>query len=240
MFNEEAGARRCVEVVTNALRDFPRQTRLIVVNDGSADRTAMILEECRRSTDGLTIVTHEQNLGYGRALQNGGLAAAERGYDFVVFMDSDLTNDPRSIGAFIAKIEQGFDLVKASRYIPGGGVEGVPLWRYWISRVGNGIARLLYGLPVHDCTNGFRAVRTSLIRQMTLGERGFAAIMEELYLAKWLRARVGEVPYVLTARTETLRPSSFQYRPGLFYRYLKYPILAFFRIPPREKHVKRI
>jgi dolichol-phosphate mannosyltransferase len=240
MFNEEGGARRCIDVVTQALREFPYRTELIVVNDGSADQTAAILRDCAASTEGLTVVTHERNLGYGHALQTGGLAAAERGHDFVVFMDSDLTNDPRSIGAFIAKIEAGCDLVKASRYIPGGGVEGVPPWRYWISRVGNTIARLLYGLPIHDCTNGFRAVRTALIRKMTLGERGFAAIMEELYLAKWLRARVGEVPYVLTARTETLRPSSFQYRPGLFYRYLKYPILAFFRIPPGKKHAQPI
>lgn len=240
MFNEELGAARCIEAVTSALKDFAYKTELIVVNDGSTDRTAEVLEAGKPSHPGLTIVTHQRNLGYGSALQTGGLAAAERGHDFVVFMDSDLTNDPRSIGSFISKMEEGCDLVKASRYIEGGGVQGVPPWRYWISRIGNTIARFLYGLPIHDCTNGFRALRTALIRKMRLGERGFAAIMEELYLAKTLRARVCEVPYVLTARAETLRPSSFQYRPRLFYRYLKYPVLTFLRIPPGAKHITNL
>ena len=240
MFNEELGAQRCVIEIAKALKDFPQKTALIAVNDGSSDRTGAILEAARTTDPRLTVVTHERNLGYGRALQTGGAAAAELGYDFVIFMDSDLTNDPRSLGSFIGKMEGGCDLVKASRYISGGGVEGVPAWRYWISRLGNAVAHLLYGLPIHDCTNGFRAIRTSLLRKMSLGERGFPAIMEELYLAKALKARVCEVPYVLTSRAETLRPSSFQYRPRLFYSYLKYPVLAFLHIPPRRNHLTKI
>jgi dolichol-phosphate mannosyltransferase len=239
MFNEELGAARCVAEITKALDDFPQKTALIAVNDGSSDRTAQILDTLRETNAALTVVTHPRNLGYGRALQTGGATAAELGYDVVIFMDSDLTNDPRSLGPFIAKMEEGCDLVKASRYIPGGGVEGVPPWRYWISRIGNAVAHLLYGLPIHDCTNGYRAIRASLLRKMSLGERGFPAIMEELYLAKALRARVCEVPYVLTSRAETLRPSSFQYRPRLFYSYLKYPFLAFLHIPPRKNHLTK-
>ncbi len=67
---------------------------------------------------------------------------------------------------------------------------------------------------------------------MNLQEHGFPVIMEELYWAKFLGAKLCEVPYVLTSRAETLRPSSFQYRPDVLYRYLKYPVLAFLGIPP--------
>ena len=70
---------------------------------------------------------------------------------------------------------------------------------------------------------------------MRIRERSFPAIMEELYWAKLLRARVCEVPYILTSRAETLRPSSFEYRPKVFYRYLKYPFMAFFRIQPSKQ-----
>lgn len=232
MFNEEHGALRCIEEITRALQEWPDRARLIAVNDGSSDRTAEVLEAAAKENNRLTVVTHERNLGYGKALLTGGHKALELGCAFVVFMDSDLTNDPRFIRVLAEKMEEGCDLVKASRYIPGGGVENVPAWRYWISRAGNALVRGLYGLPVHDCTNGFRAIRTDLLEKMRIRERGFPAIMEELYWAKFLDARVCEVPYVLTSRADTLRPSSFEYRPKVFYSYLKYPFRAFFRIRP--------
>jgi dolichol-phosphate mannosyltransferase len=232
MFNEEHGALRCIQEIGGVLRDLPGSGHLIVVNDGSADRTAEVLKSAQEADSTLSVATHEKNLGYGQALLTGGRTAAGMGCAFVIFMDSDLTNDPRFIPIFAEKIKAGCDLVKASRYIPGGGVENVPAWRYWISRVGNAFARLLYGLPVHDCTNGFRAIRTELLQKMQIRERGFPAIMEELYWAKILGARVCEVPYILTSRAETLRPSSFEYRPKVFYSYLKYPLMAFLRIAP--------
>jgi len=234
MFNEERGALRCISEITRTLRDWPG-AQLIVVNDGSSDSTARVLEGAMEGNSALKVVTHEKNLGYGQALLTGGRTALALGRDFVIFMDSDLTNDPRFIRVLAAKMDEDCDLVKASRYIPGGGVENVPAWRYWISRVGNAFVRLLYGLPVHDCTNGFRAIRTRLLGQMNIRERGFPAIMEELYWAKILHARVCEVPYILTSRADTLRPSSFEYRPKVFYRYLKYPFMAFLRIPPQHQ-----
>lgn len=232
MFNEEQGALRCIQEITRTLHHFPGRARLIAVNDGSSDGTAEVLKSAKEENNALTVVTHEKNLGYGQALLAGGRAASALGCGFVIFMDSDLTNDPRFISVFAKKMEEGCDLVKASRYIPGGGVENVPAWRYWISRAGNAFVRLLYGLPVHDCTNGFRAIRTELLEKMRIRERGFPAIMEELYWAKILHARVCEVPYSLTSRAETLRPSSFEYRPKVFYKYLKYPFMAFLRIHP--------
>lgn len=235
MFNEEQGALRCIEEITRVLLDWPARAQLIAVNDGSSDGTAAVLKSAQEGNTVLTVVTHEKNLGYGKALLTGGRTASSLGCDFVIFMDSDLTNDPRFIPVFARKMEEGCDLVKASRYIPGGGVENVPAWRYWISRVGNAFVRLLYGLPVHDCTNGFRAIRTRLLEKMHIRERGFPAIMEELYWAKILHARVCEVPYILTSRADTLRPSSFEYRPKVFYSYLKYPFMAFLRIPPQHQ-----
>src|SRR5688572_28666278 len=136
MFNEEQGAQRCIDEITRAIRDFSSRPLLIAVNDGGSDGTAEILRAAERTNDALTVVTHDQNHGYGKALQTGGKAALELGCDFVVFMDSDLTNDPRSIRSFSSRMEEGCDLVKASRYIKGGGAEGVPAWRSWISRVG--------------------------------------------------------------------------------------------------------
>jgi glycosyltransferase involved in cell wall biosynthesis len=238
MFNEESGALRCIQEIIDVLRNFPQRTQLILIDDGSSDATGRILRQAKEKFEELTIITHDRNLGYGAALQTGGHAALQQEYEYVVFMDSDLTNNPGFISCLIDRLENGYDIVKASRYIAGGGVKGVPAWRYWVSRIGNLIARWLYGLPIRDCTNGFRAVRTNVFNRMDLRERGFAVIMEELYWAKFLRAKVFEVPYVLTSRPETLRPSSFQYHPQVLYRYLKYPLLAFLGLAPSRMRLK--
>ena len=232
MFNEETGALRCVEEITRVLRSFSERTQLIVVDDASRDRTGNILRDAKERFDRLTIITHVCNFGYGSALQTGASAAFDQGYEYVVFMDSDLTNDPNFIRRLVDRLKSGYDVVKASRYIAGGGVRNVPKVRYWISRIGNLVARWLFRLPIRDCTNGFRAIRTGVLDCMNLQEHGFPMIMEELYWAKFLGAKLCEVPYVLTSRAETLRPSSFQYRPDVLYRYLKYPVLAFLGIPP--------
>ena len=114
MLNEEAGARRCIDEISRALRDSPLSPRLIVVNDGSSDRTGEILAAAENEIDTLTVVSHPRNLGYGQALQTGGRTALALGCDFVIFMDSDLTNDPGFIRTLAEKMNEDCDLVKAS------------------------------------------------------------------------------------------------------------------------------
>jgi dolichol-phosphate mannosyltransferase len=226
MYNEEEGAARCVKKVAEELTRLAGGHKLIVVNDASGDRTGAILSELSDSVPDLEVLTHPANRGYGGALRTGAARAAERGFDYVVYMDSDLTNDPSELGRFLEKMREGYGVIKASRYCEGSKVVDVPQWRRVISLVGNAIAGGLYGLTVRDCTNGFRAVRTDLIRQMRLHENGFAMILEELYQAKHCGGTFCEIPYVLAARSTTGKQSSFSYRPRVFYSYLKYPLLS--------------
>ena len=223
-YNEEAGIRACVVAVTAALAELPNRSALIVVNDGSADSTGA--ELARLARERLVVETHPANRGYGAALRTGTVAAAEHGFEYVVFMDSDLTNDPRSLRDFAARMADGVDVIKASRYTAGGGAAGVPGWRRALSVVGNTVARLLFRLPVSDCTNGFRAVRTRLLTAVELKENGFAVIMEELYRLRPLAASYADVPIVLTVRTGEQRASSFSFGPRALARYLKYPLLS--------------
>src|SRR5262249_52872614 len=124
-YNEERGIEECVVEIERALAALPNRTALIVVDDGSADSTGAILE----GLDGPSVVRHEVNLGYGAALRTGTARAAEEGFDYVLFMDSDLTNDPRYLRHFAARMGEGVDVIKATRYSGGGGTSGVPMWR---------------------------------------------------------------------------------------------------------------
>jgi dolichol-phosphate mannosyltransferase len=224
MYNEQAGATRCVEEIVAVLSTSPNRTSLIVVDDGSQDGTSALLAGLVPQHPALDIVSHPVNRGYGAALVSGAARAAALSFDYVLFMDSDLTNDPRDIPRFAAKMGEGADVIKATRYTGGGGMVGVPWRRALISRVGNRIARVLFRLPLADCTNGFRAVRTALLTRMALRERGFPVIMEELYWCRFLTRSFAEVPVTLT---NAGRASSFRYRPSVFVSYLRYPWRAF-------------
>jgi len=235
MFNEEAGAENCVHIVCAELARLPNRTTLIAVNDGSRDRTGEILRKLTPVEPLLTVVEHVKNRGYGAALRTGLERAAEDGYEYVLFMDSDLTNHPDDIPRFAAKMAENADIIKATRYSGGGRVSGVPFYRVAISKIGNMVARLLYRLPVHDCTNGFRAGKVEIMMKMELNENRFPIIMEELYWSKFLARRFAEVPVVLTNRTGEQRATSFSYRPRVFYDYLKYPVRAFLGIQPAAR-----
>jgi dolichol-phosphate mannosyltransferase len=235
MYNEELGAERCVARVCEQLERLPHRCRLIAVNDGSADATSAILERLSGGQPRLRVVTHPQNLGYGAALRSGVVAAVAENFDYVLFMDSDLTNAPSDIPHFVEKMAEGVDVVKATRYRGGGRMVGVPWQRRWVSHAGGLIARLLFRLPLSDCTNGFRAVKSRLRVHMQLNEPGFPVIVEELYHCVFLTRSFGEIPVVLASRDADVRPTSFQYRPRTFYRYLKYCLLACLRIPPRNQ-----
>jgi dolichol-phosphate mannosyltransferase len=226
MFNEERGAARCVlEVCKVLVRSVP-SSRLFVVNDGSRDTTQQILEGLVSAELPFTVVSYQINRGYGAALLEGAKAARADGFDFGLFMDSDLTNDPALIPMFEKAVQEPIDVVKASRYVPTGGMLGVPWFRQIISKTGNRVASLLFNVGIRDCTNGFRAVRLSLLENVTFQERGFPSIVEELYLLKRAGARFAEVPYVLTARTDNQAGSKFRYNFQTFYRYFKYCVLA--------------
>jgi len=240
MYNEESGAESCVSRICDVLAGVPLRSTLVAIDDGSRDRTAAILNRLSSERRNLTVIQHDKNRGYGAALRTGMKYAAEGGFDYALFMDSDLTNDPFDIPRFVEKMKDGYDVIKATRYSDGGEVSGVPAYRVIISRVGNWIARCLYRLPISDCTNGFRAVRTGILSQMDLTESKFPIIMEELYYSSFLATTFAQIPVRLTNRGDQQRPTSFVYRPRVFWEYLKYPLKAFFQVRPQVRALSEV
>ena len=224
MYNEAAIALESIEVILQYTRRLPPVVTLVVVNDGSKDDTGCII---RGATGGLAeaefvLISHPVNQGYGAALRTGMLYAVDRGYEYALFMDSDLTNHPKYLKNFYDKMIEGWDYIKATRYAKGGAVVGVPWLNRLISTVGNVMARYLYGLPLTDITNGFRAVKVEILRKLDLRENDFTIIMEELCQAKRFTNSFTELPYVLTSRVQGV--SRFTYTPKTCLRYLRYAI----------------
>lgn len=227
MYNEEKVGGRCVDEVIKVLKTLDFPTVLIAVNDGSKDNTEKILlEKKKKYRNFLTIVSYKKNKGYGGAIWEGLKMAEKQHFAWVLHMDSDLTNDPQQIKDFAKFINSPYDCIKASRYIKGGKVDNVPLFRRIVSVIGNTLANKFFNIGIKDCTNGFRMVKVEKLKGLKFKEKNFSIILEELYYLKKRGARFAEMPYTLTARKDTL--SHFRYRPKIFFDYFKYAFLSLF------------
>jgi glycosyltransferase involved in cell wall biosynthesis len=222
MYNEAPNVLKCVESIQDFLKNVNHKSTLIVVDDGSVDATPSVLEELSKRFQRLIIEKHPYNMGYGCANITGAKVACKNGYEYVLFMDADLTQGTTYIYDFIKEMEKGTDFIKATRYSKGGGVNGVPFKRKMVSRLGNLLARFCLRLPLTDYTNGFRAVKSSLLSRITCEQRGFAYLIEEVYRISKLAKIYAEVPYILKVRDKKFAVSKFRYSPRVYYNYLKY------------------
>jgi len=181
---------------------------VLLVDDGSTDGTIERAEEAARSLGLLlTVAAHGTNKGLGAALKTGFRRGSEMvGTDGVlVGMDADNTHDPAVIPSMLARLKQGYDVVIASRYAPGGEEVGLSLLRSILSRGASMTLRLF--LPVEgarDYSCGFRAYSGAvLVRAFEahgdnlITETGFVASAEVLLRLAYLPSRVAEVPLVL-------------------------------------------
>jgi dolichol-phosphate mannosyltransferase len=120
-------------------------------------------------------------------------------------MDADNSQDPALIHNMLERLNEGFDVVIASRFMPGSREVGVPALRRMLSHVSSAGLRLIVPYPgVRDYTCGFRVYRAEVLLRLidTFGssfvqERGFACMFELLLKLRVLGARISEVPLVL-------------------------------------------
>ena len=134
---------------------------IVVVDDGSKDRTWAVLEELRQ-TDVPTLAA-VQNLGphgFGRAIIYGLNAA--RG-DAIVIMMADASDSPEDAIRYWQLLNEGYECVFGSRFIKGGSVHDYPRIKLLVNRVANLFIKALFTIPLNDTTNAFKAYRRTVI-----------------------------------------------------------------------------
>lgn len=222
MHDEEGNVAVIVAEVNRALAALSREADIILVDDGSRDGTASEIVKAAQTHPNIICLTHPANAGFGAALRTAIAEALSGDYEFAVFMDADFTMHPGYIRHFYNKIAEGYDFVIGSRFIPGGGMKDVPAWRKLYSLTGRLIFRICFRLPLTDYTQGFRAIRGSVLAKMELTESGFPILIEEIYQARKYTDKFAEIPFVLTGRE--VGKSKFSYTPGVIRDYLKYAL----------------
>jgi glycosyltransferase involved in cell wall biosynthesis len=176
-------------LVITALKTARRLTdnfEVIIVNDGSADRTAEIADELARAYPEVRVVHHEGNRGYGGALRSG-FAAATR--DLIFYTDGDAQYDPAELEALWGALRDDVDLVNGYKIS-----RSDPLHRIVIGRIYHHTVKLLFGLSVRDVDCDFRLMRRSIFDRVSLHKNSGVICLEMMKKIEDAGYRIAEVP----------------------------------------------
>lgn len=202
LHNEEKNCRPGINRIVNFAKQNNLKYEIIPVDDRSTDETAKVLKEISdknrnvkpifRKDDG-----QEKGNTMGKALVLGSKKAKGQ---FVIWTMGDLADSTKTYKDIIDKLNEGFDLVFGSRYMPGGSRGNLDFLKAYLSSSGTRLARILFRIPVHDITNAFRGFKKNIFSKIKLEETGFSISPEFAIKAHLAGFRLGEVPTTYTNR----------------------------------------
>jgi dolichol-phosphate mannosyltransferase len=180
--------------------------QVIVVDDGSTDKTVEVVQS---TTDRISIIIekHTTNLGLGKTIRDGIYLASKMASDrdIIITMDADDTHTPGLIKRMTMMINEGHDVVIASRYQKGSKVIGVPFIRQLYSYGASYLFRILMPIKgVKDYTCGYRAYRADVLKSAIdrfgdsfIDQDGFHCMVDILLKLRNSEIIFGEVPFIL-------------------------------------------
>ncbi len=158
--NEESAIASTAEHLYVELRLHGIEHEIVVVDDGSTDRTWSVLETLHERVPTLRAVRNAGAHGYGRAVVCGFEHAQG---DAIAIMMADESDDCRDLARYWQTLNAGWDAVFGSRFMRGGGVIDYPLHKLALNRMANLFLRILFNAPLNDFTNAFKAYRRHVI-----------------------------------------------------------------------------
>ncbi|MFO0704601.1 MAG: polyprenol monophosphomannose synthase [Candidatus Andersenbacteria bacterium] len=198
-YNEVENIALLIPAILKQGQDFG----VLVVDDGSPDGTADLAEKTGRAWPGrVEVVRRQAKEGYGRAIMAGWREALRLGAQAVFTMDCDFSHDPAALPRLALQLEHT-DVAVGSRYVLGGRTVNWPTRRKVLSAVANRLARSVAGLPVHDCTGGFRGYRIEVIEQLVkerVQSANYTFLVETLFLAQRMDFSIGEIAIIFKER----------------------------------------
>ncbi|MFP4164940.1 MAG: polyprenol monophosphomannose synthase [Chitinispirillaceae bacterium] len=197
-FNE----RENILLLIPEIRDVLPDATILVVDDSSPDGTSQAVKKLAKSTPNLFVLDRAAKEGLGKAYISGFKWALERDYEYVFEMDADFSHNPKYLPLFLEKAQEN-DLVIGSRYIDGVNVVNWPMSRLLLSYFANRFARIVTGLPITDCTGGYKCFRRKLLETIDLdniASSGYSFQIELNYFAWKKGFALKEIPIVFTDR----------------------------------------
>lgn len=186
-YNDAPSLPRLIASTFAVLDPLVDDFEVIVVNDGSQDGTAAVLQQLQREYGPrLRVVTHPVNRGYGGALRSGFAAATN---DFVFYTDGDGQYSMEDLPAFLDAVTPSTGLVNGYKRL-----RHDPWHRIWIGNIYNRFARALFRVRLRDIDCDFRLIRRSLMEEMELSSTSGTICVELVKKIEQSRTGVVELP----------------------------------------------
>lgn len=180
-----------------------------VIDSYSKDRTEEIIRDKESQSDRVKCIFYKESQGVISCYLEGFRQALSDGAEQIIEMDGGGSHLPSEIPKFIEKLEEGYDCVWGSRFVEGGGISDLPLYRRVLSGGGTYLANFVLGTRFKDMTSGFEAFRREILLQMDLDEflsRGHIYQTEMRYYCR--NYHTVEVPIHYRGSDSSLKGSS--------------------------------
>lgn len=158
--NEEESLPPTVKAIYEVLQREGVPHEIVVVDDGSKDRTWQVLQDLKTEIPTLAPVQNNGLHGFGRAVIHG---LNHMKGDACTIMMADASDSPEDAVQYWRLLNQGWDCVFGSRFIKGGEVHDYPRVKLWVNRLANFLVRIGFAIELNDTTNAFKAYRRSVI-----------------------------------------------------------------------------
>jgi len=176
---------------------------VLVVDDNSPDGTGDLVKKFSKKEQSIHLLERSEKLGLGTAYMTGFRYALEKEYDLIIEMDADFSHDPNELKNLINATNQ-YDLVIGSRYVKGVNVINWPLSRLLLSMGASLYTRMITGLPLRDCTSGFKCFKRKVLESINLDKiqsDGYSFQIEMSFKA-WKKGFIlGEIPIIFLDRS---------------------------------------
>ena len=191
-YNEESRLPPAVELIRDYLDRQPWSAEVLIVENGSVDRTAKLADEAARS-DGRFHALHTTGRGKGLAVRTGMLASSGK---VAIFCDVDFSMPIEAVGALRSAVIAGSEIAIASREVAGAHRIGEPAHRHLMGRAFNRLVRVLALPDLQDTQCGFKAFRGDVAHELFARSvvDGWAFDVEVLFVARRRGYRISEVP----------------------------------------------
>lgn len=197
-YNEEDLIAGALDAIQNYLKTRKESFELIVVDDGSRDKTIRLAEAWGRAKAApLRLLVNEKNMGKGFSVRRG--VEESRG-QFLIFIDADLPYELDAIDGFLQALRGGSDLAIGSRVLPDSLVKDVPAMRFFAGQVFSWMVQAFLFLGIRDTQCGFKSFRAETAREIfrRLTISGFGFDVELLYIARKLKYHIQPVAVRMT------------------------------------------
>ncbi len=208
VYNEELNLKTLYNDTLNYMEDINRSDfRFIFVNDGSIDNSLSILKKFQNEDSSIIIISHYPNMGIKTTFLKGFQKFLELGSkgDILITKEADNTSDNSIVDRMIREIsENGYDIILASCYMKGGGLESTTIFRTILSFSANLIIKIRFKIwDIHTFSSFYRAFSYNCLStafsndKNLMNNSGFSCVIEMLLKLRKMDFKIIEIPMIL-------------------------------------------